>query len=376
MTTALLLLAFGPNGQLHLHVDGDGMFRFARGSQAVYSADVVLSTSSGVLTTSEGYPLLPQIRVPADGIGIHVEMDGTVTVSGKTAGRIVLASFWNAPTQKLGAFVTSSSRSTIGYPGEGVFGVVRTLSGTRQSSPASSATASKATPQNIGCSIEVAFHSETDQPDILLGEISTITGSGSEKEAVAGIDLGATPIYGAVRGISRVYILARLRNQGIDTSKIEIICPSGATVVRKGQRVDEDAMVAAAADGARTKLGIDYQLREDHSQQELWVPTGDIQFNVRGAAPQGDGASVEVEIDVDGKAAGRRTIGLLPTTKVAQVHIGDPVKVRVIKNGAVVEVAGKARSGGRIGSSITVETDGQVVFTGIVVSTSLVEVKL
>lgn len=376
MTSALLLLALSPGYQLKLHVDGDGMFRFARGSQAVYTADAVLNASTGVLTSAEGYPLLPQIRVPSDGVGVRVEMDGTVTVNGRAAGRIVLASFGNAPMQKLGAYLTATTRSTIGYPGEGVFGVIRTITGGRQ--PVSSVgpkVQSEASTQT-GCTVEVAYHSEVDQPQILLGNIATITGSSSVKEAIEGLDLGETPIYGAQRGISRVYILARLRNEGIDTSKIEIICPSGSTVVRKGQKVDEDAMVAAAIDGAKQKLGIQYPLREDHGQSEIWVPTGDLQFDVRGARPSGDGASIEMDVDVEGKTVAHRVIGLVPTTAVPQIHPGDPLKVRLIKNGATVEVSGKARSGGRVGGTITVETDEGVVFTGVVKSTSLAEVKL
>ena len=360
-----------PIAQLHLHVDGDGYLRFARGSQAVYSADAALTTSSGILASQEGYPLLPQIHVPSDGAGVRIEMDGTVTVSGKTAGRIVLASFGGASLQKLGSYFTSSNRSAIGYPGDGVFGVIRSLGASRLA-----LAAPQYAKKESSLIIEVRLHSEVEKPHILLGDIADINGPQSQQETIAALDLGSTPILGAQRGITRSYILASLRSQGVDTSKIDIVCPVGSIVIRKGQKVEEDALVAAALDSAKTKLGIDFPLRSERSVSEAWVPTGQIEINARDVAPSGDGATVNLEIDVDGTATAHRTVYLVPTTAVPQIRSGDPLKIRLIKNGAVVEVSGKARSGARVGGTVTVETESGATFTGLLKSPSTVEVKL
>ncbi len=372
MTYLSLLLAAASTAQIRLHVDGDGLFRFARGSQAVYTADPILTTSTGVLASPEGYPLLPQIHVPSDGNGVRVAMDGSVTVSGKAVGRIVLASFGNASLEKIGSYLTSGTRSTIGYPGEGVFGVIRTVTGSnhvlvKQAAPSRTSTIP---------TIEIALHSEITKPEILLGDIATVTASNDQRDAIAAVSLGATPVFGAERGITRSYLMARLRVDGLDPDKMQIECPVGANVVRKGQKVTEDAIVAAAVAAAKSKLGLDVALRSERSIAEALVPVGDLQLDPREAIATGDGAMVNVEIDVDGKSVGRRTVSLVPTVPTPKVNSGDPVKIRIIRNGASVEVSGKVRASGRVGATITVESDGGAVFTGILRTTSLVEVKL
>jgi hypothetical protein len=52
------------------------------------------------------------------------------------------------------------------------------------------------------------------------------------------------------------------------------------------------------------------------------------------------------------------------------------VKIRVIKNGASVEVDGKTRTSGKVGATISVQSDAGATFTGTLITTSLVEVKL
>jgi hypothetical protein len=361
-----------PIAQLHLHVDGEGYLRFARGSQAVYSADATLTTSSGVLASQDGYPLLPQIHVPSDGAGVKVEIDGTVTISGAAAGRIVLASFGATPLQKLGVYFTCSGRSSIGYPGDGILGVIRCSKNGSKTTQA----VTRPTGQQAGLTIEVRLHSELEKPHILLGDIADFSGSQSEQATVADLDLGAMPILGAERGISRTYILAVLRSQGIVTDKINIICPVGSTVVRKSQKVTEDALIAAAMDGAKTKLGIDFAMRCQRDVPDVIAPTGELQINARDATPNGDGATVDLEIDVDGTAVARRTVALVPSVAVPEVHAGDPLKVRIEKNGATVEISGKARAGARVGGTVTVETENGASFTGLLKTLSIVEVKL
>jgi flagella basal body P-ring formation protein FlgA len=83
-----------------------------------------------------------------------------------------------------------------------------------------------------------------------------------------------------------------------------------------------------------------------------------------------------LEVDVDGKMFCRRTVNLVPTQPAAHLRQGDPVKIRVLKNGASVEVQGKTRSAAKVGSTVAVETEAGAVFTGTLISPSVVEVKL
>jgi hypothetical protein len=357
---------------IHLHVDGEGYFRFARGTEAVYSADATLSTSKGYLASLDGYPLLPQIHVPTDGAGVKVDLDGTVTVSGKNVGRIVLATFGGASLSKVGSYYLATTRSSIGYPGEGILGVVRFSNGTK--SARNTQVQTYQAPAETGITIEVRFHNEIDKSHILLGDIADITGSSNE--TISDLDLGTTPILGATRGITRSYIVASLKGQGVNTDHIEIVCPVGADVVRKSQNVPEDAMVSAAIDGAKTKLGLDYPMRSAHDVTDLLAPSGDLQIVARDAQPNGDGASVEIEVDVDGKPVGHRNVLLVPTTPLPAVHAGDPLKIMLEKNGATVQVSGKARGTAKLGGSISVETETGATFTGILTTISIVEVKL
>jgi hypothetical protein len=358
--------------QIRLHVDGDGLFRFARGSQAVYSTDALLSAGSGVLASPEGYPLLPPIHVPTSGVGIRVSIDGTVSVNGSSVGRIVLASFGNAQLQRAGPYLTSYSRSSIGYPGEGVFGIIRVVSG---SAPPPAKTATHPLADDTA-TVEVALKSEIEKPQILLSDIAKITAPDDLREAIGAVDLGAAPLFGSYRGVLRSQLVAKMRSRGLDPDKMQVICPDGAIVVRKGQKVAESAMIAAAIEGAKNRLGIDMPMRTDRPIGDAWVPDGNTQIVVADAVQNGDNVAVSLEIQVAGKTEARRTVGLLPSVATPKVNVGDPVKVKLSRNGASVEVSGKLRSAGRVGSTVTVETEEGAVLTGVLRSTSLVEVKL
>lgn len=353
---------------IHIRVDGEGYFRFARGTQAVYSVDANLFNSNGLICSSDGLPLLPQTHLDP-GSSFAVSLDGTVSCSGKQVGKIVLAAFPANALQKSGKYWVATTRSQIGFPGEGVMGVIRGVGA--YSSPVEPA--SKTTVQPT---IEISLKTDVDKPEILLGDIATVQGSKSLEEQIAGVDLGASPIFGAPRGITRVYVLAAMRHAGIDTNKLNLLCPQGAFVMRKSQKISSDALVSAAKDGVKQQLGTDEDLRETHPVGDLVAPSGEIAISTVQAVTMGDGYTVNVEVDVDGKLFCRRTVSLMPTNPVAHVHLGDPVKIRVLKNGASVEVQGKTRSNGKVGSTVSVETEAGASFTGTLISTSVVEVKL
>ena len=90
-------------------------------------------SDQGVLVTSSGYPVIPEIRVTEDMIGVAIARDGVVSaiVSGQAlpaeVGRIELARFPNAPGlsalgENLWAETGASGQPLVGNPQEEGFG--------------------------------------------------------------------------------------------------------------------------------------------------------------------------------------------------------------------------------------------------------------
>jgi hypothetical protein len=232
MNPILIVLLAAGQPPLHVHVEGDGYFRFARGTQGVYSNDANLVNMNGLLCNADGLPLLPQTHL-APGGSFSVQMDGTVVSAGKQAGRLVLAEFQPSALQKSGKYWLAISRSQIGFPGEGVMGIIKTSNGSSAAMPMTAV--SQRTVSNP--TIEISLKTEIDKPDIMLGDIATVQGGKTLEDQIANVDLGPTPVFGAPRGITRVYVIAAMRHAGIDTDKLTLLCPSGAFVIRKGQRL-------------------------------------------------------------------------------------------------------------------------------------------
>jgi hypothetical protein len=372
MTTAALLacLLTSPGAPIHIRVDGEGYFRFARGTQGVYCSDAVIVNRSGLICTPDGLPLLPQIRLNL-GASFSVQMDGSVSSAGKLVGRIVLADFPVGALQKSGRYWLANTRSRIGFPGDGVLGIIRNSAGF-----SSGTLPSPVQKGSAGTTVEVSLKSEIDKPEILLGDVATIQAPQELQDQIAAVDLGATPMFGAQRGITRGYLVAAMRHVGINTDKITLLCPNGAFAVKKGQKVDAESLITAAKDGLKQQLGVTEDVRCDRMIPEFFVPTGQLTYNAIQAIQSGEGYVVNLEVDVDGTMITRRTIGLTPTNPTARILAGEPVKIRVIKNGASVEVDGKTKSPGKVGSTVSVQSDAGANFTGILVTTGLVEVKL
>jgi flagellar basal-body rod protein FlgG len=115
---------------LDMAVEGDGLFQVTLPSgEAAYSRSGTFHLSAeGSLVTSEGYPMQPQITVPAGTTSITISKGGFVsaTISCQTAsqeiGTIELASFRNsAGLRSLGGNLfqatTASGDPTVGVPG-------------------------------------------------------------------------------------------------------------------------------------------------------------------------------------------------------------------------------------------------------------------
>ncbi len=118
------------NAPLDFAVEGDGFFQVAmpNGTTAYTRAGSFHRDGQGLIVTNEGYPLEPQITVPANATSITVSKDGIVSaaVAGQTAtqqiGTIELATFQNpAGLSPLGsnlfAITTASGEAQVGPPG-------------------------------------------------------------------------------------------------------------------------------------------------------------------------------------------------------------------------------------------------------------------
>ncbi|MDO8587049.1 MAG: flagellar basal-body rod protein FlgG [Armatimonadota bacterium] len=88
---------------LDLVIEGDGFFQVTTpNGDTVYSRDGAFKRDAqGRMVTSDGYPMDPQITIPADATGVSIGSDGTVsvTLSGQAApqevGKIQIARFAN-----------------------------------------------------------------------------------------------------------------------------------------------------------------------------------------------------------------------------------------------------------------------------------------
>lgn len=120
---------------LDLGIDGEGMLQVRRPDGTVgYTRDGNLSISDqGLLVTSSGYPVVPDVRVPEDATSVSIERTGIVsaTLAGRDEsieiGRVELARFPNpaglrALGENLYAETVASGAPMLGYPQEEGFG--------------------------------------------------------------------------------------------------------------------------------------------------------------------------------------------------------------------------------------------------------------
>jgi flagellar basal-body rod protein FlgG len=119
------------NGPVDMAIEGDGMFQvlMPSGETAYTRAGAFHLSAEGTLVTAEGYPLLPQVTVPANTTTIVISKAGIVsaTIAGQAAaqevGTIELASFRNsAGLSALGGNLfqatSASGEATVGPAGD------------------------------------------------------------------------------------------------------------------------------------------------------------------------------------------------------------------------------------------------------------------
>ena len=125
------------DNSLDLAIDGSGFFQalLPDGRVGYTRAGVLSRNAEGLLTTSSGYIMQPQVTIPADATGINISNSGIVSVTvpgndfGQEVGQISLVNFSNPRglTPICENFLVESSESgqpQAGAPLDGGFGKV------------------------------------------------------------------------------------------------------------------------------------------------------------------------------------------------------------------------------------------------------------
>ncbi len=125
-------------GELDLAIDGRGMLEVTLPSgQAAYTRDGALKRSSeGLIVTSDGYPVAPEITIPAEARSISINAAGEVyayfadRVEPELLGQLNLVGFINpkgleAMGSNLFRETAASGPPQVGTPGEGGLGTFR-----------------------------------------------------------------------------------------------------------------------------------------------------------------------------------------------------------------------------------------------------------
>jgi flagellar basal-body rod protein FlgG len=123
--------------QLDMAIEGHGFFQIIQpnGETAYTRAGTFKLDSDGRVVTSDGFPMEPEITVPADALAISIGTDGTVSVmlpgenQPSEIGNIELANFTNpAGLNSIGRNLymptASSGDATAGTPGEDGYGTI------------------------------------------------------------------------------------------------------------------------------------------------------------------------------------------------------------------------------------------------------------
>ncbi|MEM7546943.1 MAG: flagellar basal-body rod protein FlgG [Pseudomonadota bacterium] len=126
------------SGELDVAIEGDGYLEIELPSGiAAYTRDGQLKrTGDGLIVTSEGYPVVPNITIPEDAVSVTINADGDVVASfndqinTEILGRLTLADFVNDKgLQALGGNLfretAASGPPAIGDPGVDGRGTLR-----------------------------------------------------------------------------------------------------------------------------------------------------------------------------------------------------------------------------------------------------------
>ncbi len=362
ITAALsLVLAAAP---IKVSVEGDGYLRFVLNGRIVYSQKETLVVTHGVLASAHGPVLTPTVRV-SDQSAIQIGLDGTITVDGNEAGRIVLAMFDTKPVRS-GDFMVAPNRAHLVNPGDGGAGVIR-VDG-QGKTILSSAPKSLPTTTSKRLVIKIAESTEVSGDHVLLGDLCQLA-----DPKLAGISLFEAPSIGVNLPLSQYRIENALKQAGIDAT-VEV--PKNAVIYRKSQVIRREDFSAAAIKAMNEKLGVELPLSCSDLSGDYKAPAGALDLKPESFNTATSTFTVTLGIYVDGKRINSRTVTLRPDSNAVKIEANAPIKVVMRTAGLSVEVNAKARSSAYLGQTITVITDTGSVLEGRVIGPDQVEVNV
>jgi hypothetical protein len=373
---------------LDVQVDGEGLMRFLVDGRIAFAKRATLTVEDGVLCFNHAR-LMPRVSVPGTPDRLDVDLDGRLlgTYGGqrRLLGRIVLAMFSDeAALVERDGFLVSELRPTLGNPGEGTCGVIRSGSDVRTTKAVVQDVIRKeplrVAPSAASESVTITVRPESvvEGEAILLGEIAEIRGPKELCDRIAQVCVGEQPVVGYARGIDRARIVARLRGAGFPMNGILLSVPAGATVKRKGQSVPHAEFERIAIAAAQEKFGGNWQPAPTVAAppDQLEAPLGALELRAEVVTGNATSARVTIGVYVGGKRLNSRTVVLQGSAGPIVIARNQQVSIRVRSNGAVVELSGSARNPARIGEQVEVRTNQGVTLTGIAIAEGVVEVKL
>lgn len=398
MLAALLFSQALASPTLSIRVDGEGYFRFQKGASVAYARQVKLEIKNGTLCASDGSMMLPQVLVPEQCESLSCTIDGRIMGSmfgrQKQFGSVVLAMFSSTPSFKpAGVLSLTAARSTVSNPGEGLAGVIRPIVKpsesfqTSRTNPQKAPTQSKTTTSSaqsfasnakselVKSEVKVNATTLIEAEYFTLGDIAAVTGDVQLVEKLNKVEIGRSPIIGTKKVLSTMLVRALIASNGIDIRAVELSVPSGASVERKGQKVQADDISAAVSEAFRRKFGIDTRLEPKSRLESLLVAPGKVSIEVANPQLNPSDISVTVDVMVEGKLANSLHLRY-DITQLPQVKKGESVRLRIQSNLARIEVNAKTKNSAFLGQTVTVETDSGTTHTGKLIGPSLVEVTL
>ncbi|MHB9110546.1 MAG: flagellar basal body P-ring formation chaperone FlgA [Armatimonadota bacterium] len=177
--------------------------------------------------------------------------------------------------------------------------------------------------------------------EMLLGQIAVITDAGDDAQRLGQVVLGAAPIPGQSRTLTREMIRVRLRQFGFNPETITVDCPPSVLVTRLTTAIKGETMVEIArewltqrlAPAAEEKL----ELTPMRTPADAQAPTGALTWE---CAPAGMDAGslrhVMVTMLVDGRSAWRGVLSFR-LTRYAEVLVARKAIARgeTLSEGAV-----------------------------------------
>jgi hypothetical protein len=336
-----MLLFLAADVQVDWQIVGDGYFRFLDGDRQVYSRDGRLATGpQGVLRSrADGLALDPPVHVPSSADRVRIAADGTIfAVSGgleREVGRLTLV----LPAEHGGL-------PAMGAPGSPGFGVV-VASGSQV--PSASGAPRLSIPPECNAA----------GPEIRLGDLATIEGPPERVQALRGVVIGAAPLAGGSRVLSRDQILTKLRAAHIDPTKLHLEMPLTVIVHRPCQEVAVSDLIEAARAALQEQEGVDLtKLSASAGVRHLKAPVGGYELRAGAPVKGGAGWSVAVTAYSGGRPVATTTVRFQAVREqpdeTGEVRAGDQVTVQSVSGALLVETTGVVRQRGVVGDQVNV----------------------